>query len=381
MLIKNFGRYDVEDLEDDNSMGIIGRKRNIFVFVSSDEYNQCSYLKAKACIVNTTVYDSRHALSQALTFDGAKIIRTAVYFGDIITTLPGNIRDPYAIFVIDNCTTTERMMLPNGDQVSFSPGTWSRRLNQMDEADQADLMGIAGYGNETITLSPEFYTDFHMNAKTGEFIDLRYENNYKVPMSKLFDGHTSIVYMDILKYDTIRLDTFRQMPKTEAVCKGSFDISNGLKSAFNSYVGQNTTFIYDSDALGLGKSGANIRGGIIPFGKQYHPKYLADNLNGTIDLFKSECRDIEAKFGHIKVHYNPSSVSDKLKITFKDFRKTPITAISQVNNDGSVNINLSNTAPLSSIDNGYVTDQYMKDMLNLEWQNQQDAFQQEMFMR
>ena len=381
MLIKNFGRYDVKEGDDNNSMGIIGRKRNIYVFVSDEEYKNCSYLKAKACIENIVVHDSDHAMSQAIKIPGSKIIRSAVYFGDIITTIPGNIRDNYAMFVMDNCSTTERMMLPNGEQVTFSPGTWSKRLYQMDDADFADFIGISGYTNEIMNLSPEYYTAFHMFAKTGDFMDLRYENVFKIPMSKLIDCHTSIIYMNILKYDTIRLEAFKQIPKTEAVCKGSFDVSNGLKSSFNSFVGQGSTFIYDSDALGFGKSGANVRGGYIPFGKQYHPKYLMDNLNNTIEQFKTECHELESKYGHIKIHYNPSNLSDKLKVEFKDFKKSPIITPSQVNNDGSVNINLSNTSPLSSIDNGYVTDSYVKDMLNLQWQNTQNNFQQEMFIR
>lgn len=381
MLLRNFGRYDVNDVEDNNSLGIIGRKRNIYVFLSNEEYNTGNWTHAKACIENIVVFDAKHSLSQALTIPGSRIIRSAVYFGDIYTTIPGNLREQYAMFVIDNVTSTEKTVLPNGEIVSFAPGTWSRRLHQMDDADLADFIGIAGYGCETISLSPEFYTDFHMNAMTGDFIDLRYDNNHKVTMNKLFDAHTSVIYMNILKYDTIRLDAFKLLPKVENVCKGSFDFSNGLKSAFNSFIGQGATFIYDSDALGYGKPGANVKGGIIPFGKQYTPKYLADNLNSAIDLFKSECHDIEERVGHVKVFYNPSAISDKFRITFKDYVKSPIIVPSQIENNGTVDEVMSNKNPVSSIDNGYTTDSYMKDTLNLQYQNQQDLFQQEMFMR
>ena len=218
-----------------------------------------------------------------------------------------------------------------------------------------------------------------MYTKTGESEDLRYTDEYKVPMNKLFDGHTSVVYMNVLKYDTIRLDSCKLLPKVESVCEKSFDFSNGLKSAFNSFIGQGTTFIYDSDARGLNQPGANVRGGIIPFGKQYTPKYLADNLNNAVDLFKSECKDIEERVGHIKVHYSPSSTNDNFKITFKDYNKSPIIVPKQINNDGTVNISLSNTNPVSSIDNGYTTDSYMKDILNTSWQNEQESFQKEMF--
>lgn len=383
MLIKNFGRYDVKEGLDDQVLGIIGRKRNIYIFVSDEEYKMCNWTHAKACIENTVVYDGSHNYSQPLRFDNSKIIRTAVYFGDIVTTIPGNIHDQCAMFVIDNVTSIEKTVLPTGEIVSMTPSVWSKRMYQMDDADLADYIGMSGFNSETITLSPEFYTDYQMNASTGDYVDLKYDNldAYKVPMGKLFDPHTSVIYMNVLKYDTIRLDAFKQLPRVESVCKTSFDFSNGLKSAFNSFVGQGTTFIYDSDALGYGKSGANVKGGVIPFGKQYTPKYLADNLNGTIDLFKLECKDIESRVGHVKVLYNPSAISDKWKIIFKDYKKSPIIAPSQVENDGCVSETQTNSNPISSIDNGYTNDSYMKDTLNLQYQNSQDLFQQEMFMR
>ena len=378
MLIKNFGRYDVEDKEDDNTLGIIGRKRNIYIFVTDEEYKMNSWTHAKACIENTVVFDGSHNYSQPLTLSGSRIVRSAVYFGDIITCVPGNIHDPNSLFVIDNVTTSEKTVTASGEIISFTPSTWSRKLSGIDDSVMADYMGIFN-SSEVITLSPEYYTDFHMNALTGEFVDLRYMNNYKVQMSKLFDPHTSIVYMNILKYDTVRLDVFRQLPKVEAVCKDSFDFSNGLKSAFNSFIGQGTTFLYDSDALGYGKSGANVKGGVIPFGKQYTPKYLADNLNGAIDLFKMECRDIEERVGHVKVLYNPSAISDKWKITFKDYVKSPIITPSQMDNSGVVKETQTNSNPISSIDNGYSTDSFVKDTYQSLWDNEQDNFQKEMF--
>jgi len=383
MLLRNFGRYDVKEGLDDNTLGIIGRKRNIYIFVTDLEYKQCSWTHAKACIENIVVFDGKHNYSQSLTFPGSKIIRTAVYFGDIYTTIPGNIHEQYAMFVTDNVTSIEKTVLASGEIISLTPSTWSKRLNQMDEADLTDYIGMSGYNSEVITLSPEFYTDFQMNIETGDWVDMKYDNldAYKVPMHKLLDPHTSVIYMNVVKYDTVRLDVFRQLPRVESICDKSFEFSNGLKSAFNSFIGQGTTFIYDSDALGYGKSGANVKGGIIPFGKQYTPKYLADNLNGAVDLFKLECKDIEDRVGHVKVLYNPSAISDKWKITFKDYVKSPIIAPSQIQNDGAIKETQTNSNPITSIDNGYTNDSYMKEVLNMQYQNAQDTFQQEMFMR
>jgi hypothetical protein len=164
-------------------------------------------------------------------------------------------------------------------------------------------------------------------------------------------------------------------------CERGFEFSNSLKSSFNSFIGNNTTFIYDSDALGYGKSGFNVRGGNIAFGKYYTKDYLSNNLKGTLSRFEQECKDIEQIAGHVRILYNPSIIGDKFKITFKDHKVSPITVPSQIENNGLIKTNASNTAPLSAIDNGYAVDSMMRDILSLEYQAQQESFQEEMFNR
>lgn len=383
MLIKNFGRIDVSDTKPFNSLGLIGVKRNIYVFTTKSEFDMKTFTHCKMCIENNVVYDSKHNLSQPLSFDEGRIIRTAVYFGDLYTNEPGNVRSESALFDLDNVTTTEKLVIPgsnlNDETVSFSPGQWSKRFYQMEECDYADFMGISGCGNEIINISPEYYTDFEMNARTGDFIDLMYDTIYKIPMSRLIDNNTSIIFMDIQKYDTMRLEATKLIPKMENTCGEGFKFSNALKSAFNSFVGNNATFIYDSDANGYGQSGFNVRGGNIAFGKFYDKKYLSNNLVGTLNLFERECKDIEEISGHVRILYSPSIIGDKLKITFKDYKTSPITVPSQIENNGIVKANLSNTAPLSSIDNGYTVDSMMREIINTDWDNQQENFQREMF--
>lgn len=384
MLIKSFGREDINEISGQKAMGILGVKRNIYIFLTRDQYLTKSFTEAKTCIENQVVYDSKHDLSHPLTIDGAYIIRSAVYFGNIYCQIPGDVKSSNSFFLIDNITSTEKMRMPNGNEiVVFSPSTWSKRIYQMEPADLSDFIGMSGpiSATEVLNLSPEFYNDFDMNYKTGDFTDIMYSESIKVPMNKLIDSHTSIIFMDLAKYDTIRLDVHNILPKVENICKGSFDFSNGIKGAFDGYVGQGTTFTYDSDAKGINKSGVMVRGGSIPFGKIYYPQYLINNLDSAVQRFKDECADIERRIGHVRVLYNPSNIGDKVKIRFKDYNKAPITVPRQINNDGSVNINLSNVSPLSTIDNGYVTDEYMKDIINTQYENSQDYFQREMFMR
>jgi len=385
MLIRNFGKVDVNDTKPFNSLGLMGVKRNIYVFVTRAEYDMKNFTHCKICIDNNVVYDGNHNLSQPVRIPGSHIIRNATYFGDLYTYEPGNIRSESAFFVLDNVTTTEKLVIPNsgefGETVSFSPSIWSKRFYQMEECDYADFMGISGCGNEIISISPEYYTDFDMNARTGDFTDLMYDTVNKIPMKKLIDSNTTIIFMDILKYDTIRLNEMHQIVKMENNCERGFEFSNSLKSSFNSFIGNNTTFIYDSDALGYGKSGFNVRGGNIAFGKYYTKDYLSNNLKGTLNRFEQECKDIEQIAGHVRILYNPSIIGDKFKITFKDHKVSPITVPSQIENNGLIKTNISNTAPLSAIDNGYAIDSMMRDILSLEYQAQQESFQEEMFNR
>lgn len=381
MLIKSFGTScDIDEpINRKNSMGIYDVNRILYIFLTKEEYDTKLFNHCKACVVNSVVYDTEHDYAHPLTIPGGIIIRNAVYFGDIYLEFQGNLKSGW--FVVSNSTTTESVRLPNGHTLSISPSTWSKRLYELTDKDAAELTYNDNLcGCETMTLNPVYYTDFQMNVMTGEFIDMMYENNHKYLMTDLIDRNTHIIYMNISKYDTMRLNLARQMPKVESICEGSFNISNGLKSAFNSFVGQGSTFIYDSDAKGLNKSGMNVRGGVVPFGKHYHQQYLSENLSGALSLFEMECKDIEKQMGHIKVFYNPSNVGDKMKIKFKDYVKSPIVVPNQVNNDGSININLSNNSPLSSIDNGYVTDNYVKEVVNNQYENDVENFNKNLFL-
>lgn len=380
MLIKSFGSSSCDINEPTNrktALGIYGVNRIIYIFLSKEDYIMKTFNHCNACIINSVVYDTVHDYSHPIRIDGGIIIRNAVYFGDIYLETPGVLKSGW--FIVNNATTSENMSLPNGHTLSVSPSTWSKRLYELSDTDNMYELVYSDNlcGSETMTLNPKYYTDYEMNAAEGEFIDMVYENNHKYMLEDLIDKNTHIIYMNIDKYDTMRLKLSRQMPKVESVCEGSFQISNGLKSAFSSFIGQNSTFVYDSDALGLNKSGMNVKGGVIPFGKHYHPEYLSNNLKGAMSLFELECKDIEKRMGHVRVYYNPSRVSDNMKITFKDYKKSPIVVPKQVNNDGSININLSNGSPMSSIDNGYVTDSYVKDIVNTEYMNELENFNKE----
>lgn len=382
MLIRSFGT-SVANVDEPNirktALGIYGVNRIIYIFLNKNDYDTKCFTHCKACIINNVVYDTKHDYSHPIQIDGGIIIRNAIYFGDIYLELQGVLKSGW--FIVNNCTTTESVRMPNGHTLSISPSTWSKRLYEISDRDTAELLYNDNLcGCETMTLNPVYYTDYEMNAKNGEFVDMVYENNHKYLMSDLIDKNTHIIYMNVSKYDTMRLNLAKQMPKVESICEESFNISNGLKSAFSSFVGQGSTFIYDSDAQGVNKSGMNVKGGVIPFGKHYHQKYLTDNLNGAMSLFELECKDIEKQMGHIRVFYNPSSISDKMKIKFKDYIKSPIVVPNQINNDGSVNINLSNSSPLSSIDNGYVTDSYVKNVVNTQYENEIENFNKNLFL-
>ena len=391
MLIRNFGSFEagVSDKTSLMNSGIYGVKRTIYIFVSRPQYEAKTYYTGKIVIKNDVHYDAEKALSHSIQLPHSRVIRSAIYFGTFTTPQLGNIRHPEAFAVLNNATTEERVSMDNesddGRTLTLSPNIWcnysnlskSNACDPLLNYDNDSIINPSGY--DMYTISPEYYTDYDMYLRYGDYfnmLDDPYSN--RVKLLDLLDCNTKVIFMDINKYDTIRLSEFRQLPTTESICKNSFDFSDNLKSAFNTFVGQGTTFIYDSDAKGKNLDGVNFRGGSVPFGNAYHKRYLGENLSGALELFSYACKDIEKSHGHIRVLYSPMSVGDKFQIRFKDYKSSPIITPSEIKNNGEVNHNAeSNTNPISTIDNGYTTESYIKDSLQQIYSDEQLYFNKE----
>ena len=325
MLIRDFSLSNIAgDMGEDSEKrkyGIYKCSRTIFVFTTQEEYKTKNFVKAKACIINECAYNSALDISHPIKINDGIILRKAVYFGDIIIPdVIGNIQSPEAFFSLDNVITNERAStLYNGEVNSFGPSTFSTRMNGIDIYDKMMLPNFMT--GDSIPLPPNFYTEYEMTLKEGEFVSLE-EDMFlnKTNMRKLIDNSTTIQFMDIIKYDTMRLEYFGQLEKVESSERGMDSIIKPccLGTAFNQFMGTGASFIYDSDAFGMGKEGVNVKGGKVSLKDFVSAPWLQNHISSALNIFSMDCKDFEKEYGHIRVYYNPSSLGDKYKIKFKE---------------------------------------------------------------
>ena len=360
MLIKRFSKYD-----DENSgkleRGIFTSKRTIHLFVPKHLYETKSYTNCKAVIINESALDSSKDFISAIRVPNSIIIRKAVYFGTIITDIPGNFQSHNAFFTLDNVTTTAKTVIPNGNTISYAPNTYSTRFKSIDENDLIML----DVEHEIKSIPPSFYSEYDMYKNLGDWHELGEDTYYdmKTNVRDLIDNFTTIQFNDISKYDTMRLELLGKIVNVENTFRKSIEVPCSLGSAFSSYVGKGTIFIYDSDAFGFNKDGVNAKGGIIPLGEYYNKPWLADNLRNSLDMFRYNCKDIENEYGHIRVLFNPDAIGNKYKIRFKDYKRSPIVPLGSINENGIVDD--SKDKSVSGIDNGYSTDRSIQDNINI----------------
>lgn len=359
MLIKKFSEYSDED-SGKLERGIFTSKRSIQLFVPKMQYDTKSYTHCKMVIINESALDSTKDFVSAIRIPNSVLIRKAVYFGSLITDIPGNFQSPNAFFTLDNGTTTIKSVIPNGNTISYTPNTYSTKLRG---AEDLDLTLLDTYG-EVKTIPPKYYSEYDMYKDLGDWYEIGdYYYDMKTKISDLIDNFTTIQFNDISKYDTMRLELLGKIVNVENTFRKSIEVPCALGSAFTSYVGKGTIFIYDSDAFGLNKDGVNAKGGIIPLGEYYNKPWLADNLKNSLDMFRYNCKDIESEYGHVRVLFNPDAIGNKYKIRFKDYKTSPITPLGSISENGSVD--LSKDKSVSGIDNGYSTDRSVEDSINM----------------
>ncbi len=377
MLIKrNFGSFsnDINESHYNEKTGIYRLKRTIYIFIPKESYNLRNFTYGKIVIKNDVVYKSDTALYMSISFPDSHTIRSAIYFGTFATPEPGNIRHPFAKCDINCATTSERIVMKDNETVSISPSIWNKKTlcARADDFDDSQYWNLNEMLEpESIILTPQYYTDLDMQNRNEDYYSINSELDFSYKLSDLIDNNTTIIYMDINKYDTMRISFHGyNSPYLENTCKDSIDVGTQLKSSFASFVGSGTTFIYDSDAKGMNQDGVMYHGGSVAFGKDYTKQYLAENLGGALELFSSTCKDIASKYGHIRAMYNPAAIGDKFKINFKDYKTSPIITPSEIADNGCVvKGSESNTNPISGIDNEFTNDIYVNEILS----NFQDA--------
>ena len=363
MLIRNFSinsNYgDMGEESNRRECGLYDARRTMYVFVTNTEYEMKTFKIVKTAIINECVFDSKVDFSHPVNLDNSYIVRKAVYFGNIVCAMPGDIQSHGSIFTLDNVISSEKSVSPGVDVLSHGSGIYSTKFNNINPEDKCLLCEY-----EVRSIPPKYYNEYMMYKDLGDWSDLYSDSNgLKTPVSELIDNSTTIQFMDIDKYDTMRLQLTGGIINAESRYNNSIHIPTSLGSAFTSYEGRGAIFIYDSDAFGIGKNGVNVKGGYIPQGKFFDKPWIADNLAKTLDYFTMNCKDVEDTFGHIRVLYNPDALGNKYKIRFKDYKESPIMPLSKISDNGINTLNKSDFTT-SGIDSGYTIDRSVMDNIN-----------------
>jgi hypothetical protein len=175
---------------------------------------------------------------------------------------------------------------------------------------------------DTTVIPPLYYNEMHQFKKVFDIFCMG-GGSEVYSGRELIDNHTKIEMMDINFWDTMRLKFFGSFNNIDVESYHTLATASLFHSDFSNFIGENCTFIYDSDGKGINEPGINIIGGSIPLKSFYVPSHIPTNVRTTYSLFESTCHDLEQQFGHIKVYCAPNKVGDKLKIKFKDYALPP----------------------------------------------------------
>lgn len=387
MIIRSFSDKDIDIAEGSSSLekyGIISASRRIFIFITQEQKTLNKWINAKMCIINHCVYDNKSAIAHMFKMAGSHFVRRAVYFGNLWTNEPGNFQSHDAFFTIDCASTKEHQVIPGGNTVRFDPQLFTTEELNLCEDYDAIWSGFLTDG-ETQNILPQFYTESHMLGIMGDWANLvssEYQSDLIAKMRDLIDNNTVIEFMDITRFDTMRLQMGGKLDTFETTYSESFYMPMRMGSAFDSYVGTGDIFCYDSNGRGIGKPGCKISStGHVPMGTFFNKNYLIDCISNTFDCFKNDCEDIEKNYGAIRVLYNPCIIGDRYQIRFMDQKDSPIVPLSSLDEvTGMVKLQRGQDGlpKVSSIDTGFVTAKTVGERLNFAKEAEYDLFQKQM---
>jgi hypothetical protein len=356
MLIRCFpGKREIEE----NALvdcGIIKYRRKIYIFVEPNAYRHNAVKNAKAVIINESVSKgSKEGNIMHIAVDNSVIIRHSVYFCDVQFEIPGNVN--YADFRITSAFSKESQSLfDQGKVANYFIGSYSAALNKLEYNNRMAFDELVG-DMDTTVLPPIYYNEVHQYKQDCDIFCLGGATVDIFSGKELIDNKTVIEFMDVNLWDTMRYKMFGVMDSVEDKVSNTLEAARLFHSDFSNFIGEDCTFIYDSDGKGMNEPGINIVGGGIPFKPYYVKSHIPLSVNTAYSLFESTCHDIEREYGHIKIHCAPGKIGDKIKIKFKDFNNTPTRFIPL----GGKTIE----GDASSVDSGYHIEKNIDDMIEV----------------
>jgi hypothetical protein len=356
MLIRSFNSIQELDNNELKDCGILDYKRNICVLVNPNEYKYKMVKRGKAVIINESVSKgSGEGNMTHIKVENSVLIRISAYFCDILFEVPNNIHSSQ--IAVESAYSKEyQSLFDNNNTAIYLVGNYSNELAKIELTNTEAYYDIIN-NMDTAVIPPLYYTEKHQYKHTSNIFSMGGSTSEIYCGDELIDNRTRIVFTDINYWDSMRLKILGLMYQAEKNVGNTLDIANSLYYDFTHFIGEEATFIYDSDAKGVNKPGVNIIGGKIPLKPYYTPSYLPENVSTTLSLFEQTCHDIENTYGNIRVQCYPSKIGNKMRIKFKDFETFPLDAkpLGNINTEGGS----------SSIDIGYQVENIINEAIEL----------------
>jgi hypothetical protein len=209
---------------------------------------------------------------------------------------------------------------------------------------------------DTTVIPPLYYNEMHQFKSSHDLFCLGGDSIEVYSGNELIDNKTRINVIDINLWDTMKYKVLGILESVENNANETFQSANNFYYDFIRFIGENSFFIYDSDAKGMDGGGVNIVGGNVPYKSFYTPPYISENVTNTLKLFEQSCHYIENQYGHIRVQCVPSKVGNKMKIKFKDYIGHPkeFTPLGNATPEGNA----------SSVDLGYQVEREISEVID-----------------
>lgn len=215
---------------------------------------------------------------------------------------------------------------------------------------------------------PLYYTMRQQEAEIGDVYSIQALNTIVVHFGfELIDSETRVAIMDMNDMDTMDLRLRDKMKEIKyMVNSGSafhdidmYDttqLSSEMLYGILESLQSGYTYIYDSN---MGKNIQKTKLAMIPFSKYRMKDEMVTNFERSLDTIDLHAKDLEKRYGNIRLTFTPSYRGDKIDVYFKDYRPDHQPVLKNVSSiDSGEKINEEITERLSDFDDEETDDYY-----------------------
>jgi hypothetical protein len=306
MLIRTFQDNKSEDGL--SSSDIKECRRNIALFVPRNEWESNHLSHGRAILTNISVSSGEKSFT-VIKVPNSAVLKINVYYFNI-SFESGDLRS--SIFNLTESYGTEHQVCYNeNNTMDKDMGVFSSLLNNVDQSYKYFL----NIKDTACLIPPTYYTENHMYSCEGDFYSVIDSDIMHVfPLSELMDDKTRLMVYDIGKWDTMNEAVRETIDKD--IMRDNYTVATVSDSIFNI---MSQTAI--NDAIFIYETGKepNIKGGWIPNKQYLLPNDVFQNISLAKKSFVFACKEIEKKFGNVRVQMVPSMHGDRFNIKCRDY--------------------------------------------------------------